>query len=86
VPCAVTHLYTSLIQLALDLSIDYGLTWTSIGPTPSGLEGDIWDHVVPVRCGEQPSLLCLYREMVLRRHLADPSPRSGPSAQCVNSG
>jgi photosystem II stability/assembly factor-like uncharacterized protein len=36
----------------LYISNDYGLTWTSIGPAPSGIEGDIWDHVVPVRCSD----------------------------------
>jgi photosystem II stability/assembly factor-like uncharacterized protein len=35
----------------LYLSKDYGLTWGNIGPVPSGAEGDTWDHVVPVRCG-----------------------------------
>jgi photosystem II stability/assembly factor-like uncharacterized protein len=35
----------------LYLSRDYGETWENIGPVPSGAEGDSWDHVVPVRCG-----------------------------------
>lgn len=36
----------------LYLSADYGLTWEALGAVPSGLDGDIWDHVVPVRCGD----------------------------------
>lgn len=35
----------------LYLSKDYGQTWENIGPVPSGVKGDTWDHVVPVRCG-----------------------------------
>lgn len=32
----------------LYVSRDAGLTWTSIGPVPTGVEGDTLDHVVPV--------------------------------------
>lgn len=34
-------------------STDAGKTWKNIGPVPSGAEGDTWDHVVTVRCGDE---------------------------------
>lgn len=36
----------------LYVSPDAGQTWTSIGPIPTGVEGDTWDHVIAVRCGD----------------------------------
>lgn len=37
----------------LYVSRDAGKTWRAIGPVPTGIEGDTWDHVIAVRCGDK---------------------------------